>query len=129
MRGGRTNLEQLGLGTQNTAALLIAAGENIDRGSSEAAFVHLCAAAPVQASSGRTSRHRLNHGGNRQANRALDVTVIVRLRYCPRTRVYMERRLGEERTKPEVTRRLERYIVRDLYRTLRVDLSTLALRQ
>jgi transposase len=122
-------LEQLGLGTQNTAALLIAAGENIGRFNSEASFAHLCAAAPISASSGRTSRHRLNHGGNRQANRALHMTVIVRLRYCPRTRAYMKRRVGEGRTKQEVIRCLKRYVVRDVYRTLRADLSDLALRR
>jgi transposase len=121
-------IRQLGLGTQNTAALLVAAGENIGRFNSEASFAHLCAAAPISASSGRTSRHRLNHGGNRQANRALHMTVIVRLRYCPRTRAYMERRVHEGRTKQEVIRCLKRYVVRDVYRTLRADLSDLALR-
>jgi transposase len=49
-------LQQLGLGTQNTAALLIAAGENFDRFRDEAAFAHVCAVAPVPASSGRTTR-------------------------------------------------------------------------
>ena len=66
----------------HTAALLVAAGENIDRLGSEASFAHLCATAPVPASSGRTSRHRLNFAGNRAANRALHMIVLVRLRYC-----------------------------------------------
>jgi len=121
-------LRQLGLGTQNAAVLLLAAGENIDRFNSEASFTHLCAAAPISAASGRTSRHRLNHGGNRQANRALHMTVSVRLRYCPRTSAYMERRVHDGRTKQEVIRCLKRYVVRDVYRTLRADLSDLALR-
>jgi hypothetical protein len=118
-------LKQLGLGTQNTAALLVAAGENIDRFQSEAALARLCAAAPTSASSGRTTRHRLNHGGKRQANRALYMTVIVRLRYCPRTRAYMERRRAEGRTKQDVIRCLKRYIARDVFRTLRADLSAM----
>jgi transposase len=121
-------LGRLGLGTHNTAALLIAAGENIDRFRSEASFAHLCGVAPLPASSGRTTRHRLNHGGNRQANRALHMIVIVRLRYCPRTRAYRDRRIQEGRTKPEVIRCLKRYIVRELFRTLRADLGTLAAR-
>ena len=66
---------------------------------SEASFAHLCGAAPVPASSGRTSRHRLNFAGNRAANRALHMIVFVRLRYCERTRSYMHRRLAEGKTK------------------------------
>ena len=128
VRAAPLTKQQLGLGTQNTAALLIAAGENIDRFRSEAAFAHLCAAASVQASSGRTTRHRLNHNGNRAANRVLHMTVIVRLRYCPRTRAYMQHRVAEGRTKKEVIRCLKRYLVRDVYRTLRADLSTLSAR-
>jgi hypothetical protein len=95
---------------------------------SEASFAHLCAAAPIPASSGRTSRHRLNHGGNRQANRAMHITVIVRLRYCPRTRAYKERHVHERRTKQEVIRCRKRYVERDVYRTRRADFSDLALR-
>jgi transposase len=115
---------QLGLGTQNTATLLVAAGENIDRLRSEAAFAHLCAAAPIPASSGRTTRHRLNPNGNRQANRALHMVVVVRLRYCARTRAYLERRMQEGRTKREAIRCLKRYVAREVYRTLREDLRT-----
>lgn len=81
-------LSRLGCGTHHTAALLVAAGENIDRLGSEASFAHLCAAAPVPASPGRTSRHRPNFSGNRTANRALHMIVIVRLRYRERTRAY-----------------------------------------
>ena len=121
-------LSLLGLGTQHTATLLIAAGENIDRFSSEAAFAHLCAAAPIPVSSGRTDRHRLNSAGNRAANRALHMIVIVRLRYCEQTKAYMERRTTEGRTKNEVIRCLKRYVAREIYRTLRADLSTLELR-
>jgi transposase len=121
-------LQQLGLGPHNTAALLIAAGKNIGRFGSEAAFAHLCGVAPVPASSGRTTRHRLNHGGNREANRALHMAVIVRLRYCARTHTYMARRPTEGKTKKEIIRCLKRYLVREVYRTLRADLGTLATR-
>jgi len=118
----------LGLGTHNTAALLIAAGENIDLFGTEAAFAHVRAVSPIPASSGRTTRHRLNHGGNRAANRALHMTVIVRLRYCPRTQACLQRRIAEGRTKLEVVRSLKRYVVRDVFRTLRADLTTLPTR-
>jgi hypothetical protein len=116
-------LGQLGWGTQNTATLLVAAGENINRLRSEAAFAHLCAAAPISASSGRTTRHRLNPHGNRQANRALHMIVVVRLRYCARTRAYLQRRVQEGKTKREAMRCLKRYVTREVYRTLRADLN------
>lgn len=96
-----TTLTQLGVGPGHTATLLAAAGENIGRFHSEAAFAHLCAAAPIPASSGRTSRHRLNYAGNRQGNRALHMIVIVRLRYCDDTKAYMQRRLAEGLTNQE----------------------------
>ena len=79
-----------GVGIVNAAQLLLTAGENIGRLSSEAAFARLCGAAPLEASSGRTQRHRLNPGGDRQANSALYRIVLVRLRYCARTRAYPE---------------------------------------
>ncbi len=120
-----TTLTQLGVGTGHVATLLVAAGENIDRFSSEAAFAHLCAAAPIPASTGNTSRHRLNYAGNRQANRALYMIVIARLRHCPQTKTYMQRRLAEGRTKKEIIRCLKRYVARQLYRTLRADLTAL----
>ena len=120
-------LSRLGLGTRHTATLLVAAS-NIDRFSSEAAFAHLCAAAPIPVSSGRTNRHRLNYAGNRAANRALHMIVIVRLRYCDNTKAYMERRTVEGRTKKEIIRCLKRYVAREIHRTLRADLSTLPLR-
>lgn len=123
-----TTLSRLGLGTHNTAVLMTAAGENIERFKSEASFAHLCGVAPISATSGRTKRHRLNHAGNRQANRALHMIAIVRLRYCTRTRTYMERRLKEGKTKREIIRCLKRYLVREVFRALRADLSTLVVR-
>ena len=104
-----TTLSRLGCSTHHTATLLVAAGQNIDRLGSEASFAHLCGAAPVPASSGRTSRHRLNSAGNRAANRALHMIVIVRLRYCERTRSYLDRRVAQGKTKKEAIRCLKRY--------------------
>jgi len=121
-------VSRLGCGTHHTATLLIAAGENIDRLGSEASFAHLCAVAPIPASSGRTSRHRLNYAGNRAANRALHMIVLVRLRYCERTRSYLDRRVAQGKTKKEAIRCLKRFIARELYRTLRADLATLKTR-
>ena len=121
-------MSRLGCGTHHTATLLVAAGQNIDRLGSEASFAHLCAAAPVPASSGRTSRHRLNFAGNRSANRALHMIVLVRLRYCERTRNYLGRRVAEGKTKKEAIRCLKRFVARELYRTLRADLATLKTR-
>ena len=123
-----STVSRLGCGTHHTATLLAAAGENIDRLGSEASFAHLCINAPVPASSGRTSSHRLNFAGNRAANRALHMIVLVRLRYCERTRSYMNRRLTEGKTKHEAIRCLKRFVARELYRTLRADLATLTTR-
>jgi transposase len=74
--------------------------------------------APIQASSGKTVRHRLNRGGDRQANAALYRIVVVRLRHDPRTQAYMARRLKEGKTKREVIRCLKRYLVREIYAAL-----------
>ena len=123
-----TTLSRLGCGTHHTATLLVAAGHNIDRLGSEASFAHLCAVAPIPASSGRTNRHRLNYAGNRAANRALHMIVLVRLRYRERTRSYLDRRVAQGKTKKEAIRCLKRFIARELYRTLRADLATLKTR-
>jgi hypothetical protein len=78
----------------------------------------LCGAAPLPASSGRTQRHRLNRGGDRQANAALYRIVCCRLRWDPRTRAYAERRTTEGMSKKEIIRCLKRYIAREIYKTL-----------
>jgi transposase len=96
----------------------VAAGDNAERITSEAAFAHLCGVAPIHASSGKTIRHRLNRGGNRQANHALWRIVFTRMSSDARTRAYVERRLGEGRSKPEIMRILKRYVAREVYRHL-----------
>jgi transposase len=111
-------LELPGVGVNTAALLLVAAGDNAERISSEAAFAHLCGVAPIHASSGKTVRHRLNRGGNRQANHALWRIVFTRMGSDPRTRGYVERRLAEGRSKPEIMRVLKRYVAREVYRHL-----------
>ena len=78
----------------------------------------LCGACPIPASSGKTQRHRLNRGGNRQVNSALHMIVICRMRTDERTRAYVERRTGQGLPKREVMRCLERYVDREIYRVL-----------
>lgn len=107
-----------GVGTDTAVALLIAAGDNPERLRSEAAFAHLCGVAPIQASSGRVKRHRLNRGGNREANRALYVLVLGRMSWDERTRAYVARRTAEGKSKREIIRCLKRFVAREIYRTL-----------
>ena len=111
-------VELFGIGPDTAATLLVTAGGNPERLRSEAAFAALCGVNPVPASSGRTNRHRLNRGGDRQANAALYRIVLVRLRYHEPTKEYMSRRTGEGMTKPEVIRCLKRYIARQVYSIL-----------
>jgi transposase len=107
-----------GVGTDTAGQLLVTTGENPDRLKSEAAFAMLCGAAPIPASSGKTTRHRLNRGGDRQANAALYRIVLSRLRWDERTRTYAERRTTEGRTKKEIIRCLKRYIAREIYQII-----------
>ncbi len=115
----------LGISTGHAGRLLVTAGQNIDRLHGEAAFAALCGASPVPASSGKTTRHRLNYGGDRQANRTLHLIAVCRLRHCQRTRAYTRRRTAEGTTKREILRCLKRYIAREVYTTLHADLTDL----
>ena len=92
------------VGPENAAALLLAAGDNPDRLRSEAAFSMLCGSSPIEASSGKTVRHRLNRDGDRQANAALHRIVIVRLRWHQPTRDYLARRTAEGMSKRAIIR-------------------------
>ena len=116
----------LGVKTGHAGQLLVTAGQNFDRLRSEAAFAHLCAVDPIQASSGKTTRHRLNPGGDRAANSALHMIAVVRLRYCARTRAYAARRTAQGRSKREILRCLKRYIAREIYHSVRADLAALS---
>jgi transposase len=107
-----------GVGVDTAATLLVAAGDNPDRLRSEAAWAHLCGVAPIPASSGKIVRHRLNRGGDRQANSALHRVALVRMSHHPATRAYVARRRAEGRTNFEIMRCLKRYIAREVYRAL-----------
>ena len=115
-------LARFGIGTDVAGALLVAAGDTPQRLRTESSFAALCGVSPVDASSGRQRRHRLNRGGNRDANRALWVIAFVRMRGDERTRAYVERRTMQGLSKPEVLRCLKRYIAREVYKLLRSNL-------
>ena len=111
-------LELFGVGIDTAATLLVTAGDNPERLRSEAAWAHLCGVAPIEASSGKVTRHRLNRGGDRHANQALWRIVMTRLAWDPRTRAYLERRTKEGRSKREVIRVLKRYVAREVFKHL-----------
>ena len=108
-----------GVGPDTAALLLVAAGDHPERRRSESSWAHLCGVAPIPASSGKTSRHRLNRGGNREANSALWRIVITRLKSHPATLAYAERRSKEGLSKKEIIRCLKRYVAREVYHQLR----------
>ena len=117
-------LEAFGVGLDIAAQMLITAGDNAERVHSEPAFAKLCGVCPIPAGSGKTNgRHRLNRGGNRQANAALYRAVIVRMRWHEPTIAYVERRTAEGLSKKEIIRCLKRYLARELYQLL-PDTST-----
>jgi transposase len=107
-----------GVGPDIAGALLVAAGDNPDRLHSEAAFASLCGVAPIPASSGKTNRHRLSRGGDRDANRALYLLALGRMGWDPRTRTYGVRRTAAGLSKPEIIRCLKRYLARELFHIL-----------
>ena len=111
-------LAQPGIGVQSAAALLTTVGDNADRVRNEAAMAHLCGVAPLPASSGRVTRHRLNPGGDRQANRALYTIAITRMRIDQRTRDYVQRRTAQGLSTREIIRCLKRYIAREVHHLL-----------
>ena len=104
-----------GVGIDTAASLLVTAGDNPKRLRSEGAWAHLCGVAPIQASSGKVTRWRLNRGGDRQANSALWIIVISRMSCDPRTRAYVTRRTEEGLSKGEIIRMLKRYVAREVY--------------
>jgi transposase len=111
-------LQRYGVGPDTAAALLLAAGDNPERLTSEASFAALCGVSPIEASSGKTQRRRLNRGGDRQANSALYTITIARLRWDKRTQHYIQRRVADGKTRREAIRCLKRYICRELYRDI-----------
>ncbi|MDP9411293.1 MAG: transposase, partial [Actinomycetota bacterium] len=108
-------LARPGIGIHCAAQLLITAGGNPDRLTSDAAFAALCGASPVEASSGQTERHRLNRGGDRTANNALWTIAHVRLVHDPRTRAYSQKRRARGDSRKDILRVLKRYIAREVF--------------
>lgn len=112
-----------GFGVENTAQILITLGDNPTRLTSDAAFAKLCGTAPLPASSGLQQRHRLNRGGDRNANSALHLAVVTRLRIDPRSQQYMARRTSEGKSKLETIRCLKRYIAREAFYLIKNDFN------
>lgn len=110
-------LEETGIGPV-TAAVVYTAWSHLGRVRSEAAFAALAGVSPIPASSGNTTRHRLNRGGDSRLNRSLHMATVVRTVHDPATRAYAERRKAEGKTPREIRRCLKRYLARHLYRTL-----------
>jgi transposase len=119
-------LTQYGIGIETAGKLLVAAGDNPDRIHHEAALAALCGASPVEASSGKVTRHRLNRGGDRQANNALWTIAFCRLHSDPTTRAYADRRTKQGKSDREIMRCLKRYIARQLHPLLLADLRNAA---
>ncbi|MBM3676019.1 MAG: IS110 family transposase [Actinobacteria bacterium] len=112
-------VDAFGIGHDVAAQMLITAGDNSDRVRNEAAFAKMCGACPVPAGSGKTSgRHRLNRGGNRQANAALYRAVIVRMRWHEPTIAYVNKRTADGLSKKDIIRCLKRYLAREVYQLL-----------
>jgi transposase len=107
------------IGTDHAATLLLSVGDNPERLGSEASFASLCGVSPVEASSGKVVRHRLNRGGNR----ALHLICVVRMRVDERTRRYAARRASEGKSKKEIIRCLKRYVAREVYRVLATSVT------
>jgi len=109
-------LEMHGVGIDTAASLLVAAGDNPDRLRNERSWAHLCGTTPIPASSGKVTRHRLNRGGNRQANAALHCIVVTRMSSHEETRRYVTRRRAEGLSNPEIMRCLKRYVARQTFK-------------
>ena len=107
-----------GVGLDSAATLLVTAGDNPERLHSEGSWAHLCGVAPLPASTGNNARHRLNRGGDRQANAALYRIVLTRMSNHPETRAYVTRRRNEGRNTTEIMRSLKRYVARHVFKHL-----------
>ncbi len=104
-----------------TAAKLLGETGDPRRIRSAPAFARMSGTAPIPASSGQTSRHRLNRGGNRQLNRALYTIALTQARTDPRAKAYMARRIAEGRSWLEALRCLKRHLANVVWRTMLAD--------
>lgn len=107
-----------GVGTEAASQLLVTVGDNPDRLGNEAQFAALVGVAPIPASSGKTTRHRLSRGGDRNANHALYQVVLVRMASCQRTKDHVAQRTAEGKSKREIMRCLKCYAAREIYRQI-----------
>ncbi len=112
-------VDSFGIGPDTAAEVLVVVGDNPERIRSQAAFAKLAGVSPIPASSGKTTRHRLNRGGHRQLNSALYRVVIVRMRFHQPTIDYVTRRIAEGKTKQEIIRCLKRYLAREIYQRIK----------
>lgn len=117
-----TLLARPGIGVHTAAQLLITAASNVDRLPNSATFARLCGAAPVPVSSGKTNRMRLHRGGDRQANRALHMIIIGRIKHDQRTQAYVAKKTAQNHSKRDAIRALKRYLCREVFRALKDDL-------
>jgi len=117
-------IDQYGVGPYVAATLLVTAGDNPERLKKESSFAALCGVSPIEASSGKTVRHRLNRGGSRVANNAIWTVTLIRMRSDPCTQQYVTRRTAEGMSLKEIQRCLKRYIARKLFPIILSDLAT-----
>ena len=115
-------LDRPGVGPVS-AAQVVVSFSHPGRCRNEAAFAALAGTSPLEASSGRTVRHRLNRGGDRALNRAIHTITVTRMRTCPRTKDYVARRTKEGKSAREIRRCLKRYVTRELFRALTVTMT------
>jgi transposase len=118
-----TLMSQYGVGPYVAATLLITAGDNPERLKKESSFAALCGVSPIEASSGKTVRHRLNRDGSRIANNAIWTITLIRMRSDPCTQQYVARRTKEGMSLKEIQRCLKRYITRGLFPIILNDLT------
>jgi transposase len=114
--------DRIGIGPI-TAAKTLRAFSHPGRCRDDAAFAALAGTSPLPASSGKTVRHRLNRGGDRDLNSAIHTIAVTRIRDCERTRAYVTRRTTEGKTPAEIRRCIKRYIARELHRALTTTLT------
>lgn len=118
-----TLISLFGVGTDIAGQLLVTAGDNPERLRSESSLARLLGIAPIPASSGNTTRHRLHRGGDRHGNCAVYRIAVVRLRHDARTQEFVTTRTAQGKTKTMIIRSLKRYLVREIYPALITDLN------
>jgi transposase len=116
-------LAERGCGTI-TAAIIIGRTAGARRFATDARFARHSGTAPIPASSGNTTRHRLHRGGDRQLNQAIHIIALCRARNDPQTRAYLDRKTAEGKTKREALRCLKRHLARHIWQILNTTDAT-----